>query len=186
MAIVPLDVRFLLGCGLKWDIQCAPDTQIPSAPASNAPPAEGAGRADRSRSASPPYDPLRFTDWDVLSPLNIPFEEMVFEPTIDFTSNRAYHAAAILFFLHPDLPVKFQLGHGRPSVSRHPRQCCFAKDLRASSGAARGRGGGRRRRPEDRGDIEDVETDNETGQPSQSKRQKKTTPKARYPVFGVF
>ena len=107
MSIVPLDVRFLLGCGLKWDIRSAPDDDIPRAPASNAPPAEGADRADRSRSPSPPYDPLRFTDWDVLTPLNIPFEEMQFEPTLEFTSNRAYHAAAILFFLHPDLPVKF-------------------------------------------------------------------------------
>ena len=106
MAFVPLDVRFLLGCGLKLA-----DNDIESAPASDArrpPPAEGADdRADRSRSASPAYDPLRFTAWDVLDALNIPFEAMEFEATLEFTSNRAYHAAAILFFLHPELPVKF-------------------------------------------------------------------------------
>ena len=60
MAIVPLDVRFLLGCGLKWA-----DNDIQSAPASDArrpPPAEGDDRTDRSRSASSAYDPLRFVD----------------------------------------------------------------------------------------------------------------------------
>jgi hypothetical protein len=88
MSIVPLDVRFLLGCGLKWDIRSAPDNDIPRAPASSAPPAEGADRADRSRSASPAYDPLRFTACDVLAALNIPFgdSEMQFEPTLEFTS----------------------------------------------------------------------------------------------------
>ena len=52
----------------------------------------------------------------------------------------------------------------------------------AAAPAAAPAAGVRRKRNEDRGDIEDVETDNEPGQRSQSKRQKEATPKARYPV----
>jgi hypothetical protein len=175
---------------------------------------------------------------------------MQFEPTLEFTSNRAYHAAAILFFLHPDLPVKFPavkdaIHAGWMTTFKHPmnydelrRPPCVGASAyseeeqswctatiqflvnslntagRQSRGiaetaasrrisgrvsaprataaapaaapAAASAAGVRRRRNEDRGDIEDVETDNETGQPSQSKRPKKQSPKARYPVFGVF
>jgi hypothetical protein len=64
MKIFPLDIRYLLGCGLQWDAQ---DPSASSGPAQSllqsarvaapAPgPSDDAATADRSRSASPPAD----------------------------------------------------------------------------------------------------------------------------------
>jgi hypothetical protein len=81
--------------------------------------------ADRSRSPSPAPDPLKFSAWNVIDLDQIPFDKIVFSPDIALTSNRAYHPAAILFFLAPELPLKFPqvkdaLHAGWMAVFRHP------------------------------------------------------------------
>ncbi len=102
--ILALDVRFLLGCGLEWDKTV---TEDPSASGGAAPEAPS-DDADRSRSPSPAPDPLKFSAWNVFDMDQIPFDKIVFSPNISLTSNRAYHAAVMLFFLAPELPLKFQ------------------------------------------------------------------------------
>ncbi len=60
---VPLDVRFLLRCGLKWDnndIQ-EEDASASRGPAPAAAPTVDTTEADRSPSSSPVPDPLNFT-----------------------------------------------------------------------------------------------------------------------------
>jgi hypothetical protein len=46
----------------------------------------------------------------------------VFSPDIEFTKNRTYHAVAILFFLHPELPLKYPdaLHAGWNATFKHP------------------------------------------------------------------
>jgi hypothetical protein len=74
--IMGLDVRFLHGCGLKWNDVI--EEEAPGAsgglPAVPAAPSNG----DRSRSGSPPIDPLKFTDWNVLDISSLPFDSMDF------------------------------------------------------------------------------------------------------------
>jgi hypothetical protein len=91
-------------------------------------------------------------------------------------------------FLVDSLDTAGRQSRGIPDSAASRRTSGRAPAPRAAPAApaAAPAAGVRRKRPEDRGDIEDVETDNETGQPSQYKRMKKQTPKARYPVFGVF
>ncbi len=91
--------------------------------------------------------------------------------------------AATIQFLVDSLDTAGRQSRGIPGTAATSTP---AKDLLATSGAARGRRRARRKQNEDCGDIEDVEMDNETRQPSQCKRLKKQTSKARYPVFGVF
>jgi hypothetical protein len=67
MKILPLDICYLLGCGLQWDPE---DTSASGGPAQSsqsaraaapAPaPSDDAATTDRSRSASPPADPHDF------------------------------------------------------------------------------------------------------------------------------
>ena len=101
--ILALDVRFLLGCGLEWDKTVTEDPSASGGAAQEAPPDD----ADRSRSHSLAPDPLKFSAWNVINLDQIPFDKILFSPDISLTSNRAYHAAAILFFLAPELPLKF-------------------------------------------------------------------------------
>ena len=128
LKILPLDIRFLLGAGLKWD-----DNQIQESAAGSAAPAAPAAPdapdvphdADRSPSPDPPADPFNFVSWDPTELASIPFDQLVFSPDLEFTKNRAYHAVAILFFLHPELPLKCQqlkdaLHAGWMSTFKHP------------------------------------------------------------------
>ncbi len=92
--IMGLGVRFLHGCGLKWNDVI--EEEVPGASGGlPAAPANG----DRSRSPSPPIDPLKFTDGNVLEITSLPFDSIDFSPDITFTSNRAYHAAASSSFI---------------------------------------------------------------------------------------
>ena len=48
-----------------------------------------------------------------------------FSQDFEFTKNRAYHAAAISFFLHPELPLKYPdmkdaVHAGRMAIFKHP------------------------------------------------------------------
>ena len=107
--IVPLDIRFLLGCGLKWDANATEEPEDTSASGGAAPaaPSDTHGNADRSPSPPAKPSPLDIVSWDPLQLETIPFGEFVFSPDIDFTKFRPYHATAILFFLHPELPEKY-------------------------------------------------------------------------------
>ena len=108
MKIVPLDVRFLLGCGLKWDANATePEDTSASGGAAPAAPSDSHGNADRSPSPQPKPSPLDIVSWDPIMLETIPFDDFVFPPDIEFTKFRPYHAMAILFFLHPELPVKY-------------------------------------------------------------------------------
>ncbi len=55
--ILALDARFLLGCGLEWDKTVTEDPSASGGAAQEAP----IDDADRSRSASPARDPLKFS-----------------------------------------------------------------------------------------------------------------------------
>ena len=108
LKLLPLDIRFMLGCGLKWDdnqIEPSASDDARSAPAPAAPPAV----VDRSPSPPAPADPLNIVSWDPAELESIPFDRLVFAPDLAFTNNRTYHAVAILFFLHPELPLKYQM-----------------------------------------------------------------------------
>jgi hypothetical protein len=70
---------------------------------------------------------MDFTSWKVLDMASIPWNSIVFLPDTSFTSNRLYHAVAILFrvFLDPELPdkhpqVKDALHAGWTAVFKHP------------------------------------------------------------------
>ena len=107
MKLLPLDVRYLLGCGLEWnevqpEASGGPSISIPG-PASAAPTTS----TDKSRTPTPVPDPNDFLKWDITSLESIPFDSMLFSKDLDFTNNRAYHAAGICFFLSPDLPERF-------------------------------------------------------------------------------
>ena len=122
--IMALDVRFLHGCGLKWNASTS-EEEAPGASGGMAPDAAPSGNMDRSRSPTPPVDPLNFSAWDICDIANIPFDSIVFSPDITLTSNRAYHAAAILFFLDPELPLKYPqvndaLHAGWTAAFKHP------------------------------------------------------------------
>jgi hypothetical protein len=110
--LIPLDIRFLLGNGLKWTAITSPaPAEHPSGGAA-APvePAEAAENPDRSASNSPvqAVDRMKnFLAWNPTDLGTIPFHEMVFATDIEFTKNRLYHAVAILFFLHPTLPTNY-------------------------------------------------------------------------------
>jgi hypothetical protein len=107
MKILPLDIRCLLGCGLKWDgNDILPDQSSASGSASDsaAPAAPPAEATDRSPSPTQAPDPLNFTSWDPTDLGTIPCDQLVFS-TEEFTNNRTCHAAAMLFFLHPELPL---------------------------------------------------------------------------------
>jgi hypothetical protein len=62
---------------------------------------DDAARQDRSRSASPPTDPNDFKAWSITEIETIQFDSIVLSQDMELPSNRAYHAAAILFFLLP-------------------------------------------------------------------------------------
>ena len=108
MKLLPLDVRYLLGCGLKWDeVQPealgGPSTSMPATAAVTA----NTANTDKSRTPTPVPDPNDFLKWDITSLESIPFDLMLFSKDLGFTDNRAYHAAAICFFLCPYLPERF-------------------------------------------------------------------------------
>ncbi len=79
----------MLGCGLEWDKTVTEDPSASGGAAQDAPHDD----ADRSRSASPARDPLKFSAWNVLDLESVPFDKIVFSPDnaadISFTSNRA-------------------------------------------------------------------------------------------------
>jgi hypothetical protein len=74
--ILPLDVRYLLGCGYKWNAaeEAKEDPSasggLPGA-SSQALPADPKD-TDKSRSPSPALDPNDFVKWDLLAPDSIP------------------------------------------------------------------------------------------------------------------
>ncbi len=68
---------------------------------------------------------LDITSWNPTKLESIPFAQLVFSPDIKFTKNRTYHAVAILFFLHPELPLKYPdlkdaLHAGWMATFKHP------------------------------------------------------------------
>ena len=108
MRIVPLDIRFLSGCGLTWDTNASePEDTSASGSAEPAAPSDSHGNADRSPSPPAKRSPLDIVSWDPSQLETIPFSDFVFSPDIDFTKFRPYHSTAILFFLHPELPVRY-------------------------------------------------------------------------------
>ncbi len=85
----------------------------------------GGGRhPDRSASPIPPVDPYNFTKWAMVNIEIIPFGSMKFAEDITFTSNRAYHAASLVFYLSPML------------AEQYPEQCA---SLHAGWGAVFGK-----------------------------------------------
>ena len=72
MKLLPLDVRYLLGCGLKWneDEPGASGGPSISIPASAAPTTS----TDKSRTQNPVPDPNDFLKWDITSLESIPFD----------------------------------------------------------------------------------------------------------------
>ena len=103
--ILPLDVRYLLGCGYEWnaaeeateDPSASGGLQAASSQAAPADPKE----TDKSRSPSPALDPNDFVKWDLLAPDSIPFDKIELHGDLTLTTNRSYHAAAIVFFMDP-------------------------------------------------------------------------------------
>ena len=91
-----------------------------------------ASAADEDRSPSPPRAPnaLDIISWNPAELESIPFDQLVFSLDIfsldiEFTKNRTYHAVAILFFLHPELPLKYPdlkdaLHAGWMATFKHP------------------------------------------------------------------
>ena len=128
MKIIPLDIRFLLGRGYKFtDNEIVPDQTSASGSASQPPPAtEAEGYAnDRSPSPQRAPDPLNIVSWDPCNLEAIPWDQLVYSPDVEFTNNRSYHAAAILFFFHPELPLKYPqlkdaVHAGWMATFRHP------------------------------------------------------------------
>jgi len=107
--ILPLDIRYLLGCGYEWKA-AEEATEDPSASgglvgaSSQAAPADPPAdpkETDKSRSPSPALDPNDFVKWDLLAPASIPFDKIALHGDINLTTNRSYHAAAIVFFMDP-------------------------------------------------------------------------------------
>ena len=107
--ILPLDIRYLLGCGYEWKA-AEEATEDPSASgglvgaSSQAAPADPPADpkdTDKSRSPSPALDPNDFVKWDLLAPESIPFDKIALHGDINLTTNRSYHAAAIVFFMDP-------------------------------------------------------------------------------------
>jgi hypothetical protein len=135
MKILPMDIRFILGCNLEWEALVEADPVASGGPAASlqsapAPVNDDAARQDRSRSASPPTDPNDFKTWSITEIETIPLDSIVLSPDIQLPSNRAYHAAAILFFLHPELPDKFPqtkdaLHAGWMACFKHPMPVNF-------------------------------------------------------------
>jgi hypothetical protein len=109
--ILPLDVRYLLGCGYKWNA-AEEEKEDPSAScglpgaSSQAPPADPKD-TDKSRSPSPSLDPNDFVKRNMLASDSIPFDMIELHGDINLTTNRSYHAAAIVFFMDPALVLKW-------------------------------------------------------------------------------
>jgi hypothetical protein len=126
LKLLPLDIRFMLGCGLKWDDNQIEPSASDDAAARSAPaPAASPAVVDRSPSPPAPADPLNIVSWDPAEIESIPFDRLVFAPDLAFTNNRTYHAVAILFFLHPELPNKYPqlkdaLHAGWTTTFKHP------------------------------------------------------------------
>ena len=119
--IMAMDMRYLYGSGLEWNKEPEPQ------PVRRSNVAPAADSLDQDRSPSPPADddPLDFTKWDVNDLASIQWDKIVLSPDISFTSNRLYHAVAILFFLHPELPQQHAqladaLHAGWSAVFKHP------------------------------------------------------------------
>jgi hypothetical protein len=127
--ILPLDVRYLLGCGYKWNA-AEEAKEDPSASgglpgtSSQAPPTDPKD-TDKSRSPSPALDPNDFVKWDLLAPESIPFDKIALHGDINLTTNRAYHAAAIVFFMDPARGLQWRekkdsLHAGWMATFKHP------------------------------------------------------------------
>ncbi len=59
-----------------------------------------------SRGPSPALESNDFVKWDVLAVESIPFDKIDLTADMNMTSNSAYHAAAILFFMDVVLGLK--------------------------------------------------------------------------------
>jgi len=107
--ILPLDIRYLLGCGYEWkaaeeateDPSASGGLEGASSQAATADPPADPKDTDKSRSPSPALDPNDFVKWDLLAPESIPFDKIALHGDINLTTNRSYHAAAIVFFVDP-------------------------------------------------------------------------------------
>ena len=102
--IMAMDMLFLYWCGLPWNQ--APEPQLQRECRSNVGPAQASQELNRSPSPPAGPDPLDFTKWDVNDMASIPWDKIAFSPDIGFTSNRLFHAVAILFFLDLELPLQ--------------------------------------------------------------------------------
>jgi hypothetical protein len=82
--ILPLDVRYLLGLGYKWnsaeeateDPTASGGLQGASSQAAPADPPADPKDTDKSRFPSPALDPNDFVKWDLLAPDSIPFDKI--------------------------------------------------------------------------------------------------------------
>ena len=131
--ILPLDVRYLLGCGYEWnaaeeateDPSASGGLQGASSQAAPADPPADPKDTDKSRSPSPALDPNAFVKWDLLAPDSIPFDKIELHGDLTLTTNRSYHAAAIVFFMDParglQWPEKKDSLHARwMATFKHP------------------------------------------------------------------
>jgi hypothetical protein len=127
--ILPPDVRYLLGCGYKWNA-AEKEKEDPSASsglpgASSQAPSADPKDTDKSRSPSPALDPNDFVKWNMLAPDSIPFHKIELHGDINLTTNSSYHPAAIVFLMDPAFGLKWpekkeSLHAGWMATFKHP------------------------------------------------------------------